>query len=167
MATNMQANSTLLYWCAGQTVACLYHASEALRLGNTLFVSLCAQSAGAEHHADQQSSPDEPPRDSKMSESSTSKLNTVADVDLAETESQVQTECSSLPKITQSNTLLQGQGVSSSLPHVDGMDGIGYWQVAWLYLTSLLKLGEVYEMAGSHEDAMHAFKEGQELVWPW
>lgn len=45
-----------------------------------------------------------------------------------------------------------------------GLEGIGYWQVTWLYLTSLLKLGEVYEVAGSHEDALHAFKEGQELV---
>lgn len=45
-----------------------------------------------------------------------------------------------------------------------GVDGVGYWQVAWLYLTSLLKLGEAYEIAGSHEDAVHAFKEGLELV---
>ena len=45
-----------------------------------------------------------------------------------------------------------------------GVDGVGYWQVAWLYLTSLLKLGEAYETAGSHEDAAHAFKEGLELV---
>ncbi len=45
-----------------------------------------------------------------------------------------------------------------------GVDGVGYWQVTWLYLTSLLKLGEVYEVAGSHEDALHAFREGQELV---
>ena len=46
----------------------------------------------------------------------------------------------------------------------NGIDAVGYWQVAWLYLTSLLKLGEAYEIAGSHEDAMHAFKEGLELV---
>jgi len=45
-----------------------------------------------------------------------------------------------------------------------GVDGVGYWQVTWLYLTSLLKLGEVYEVAGAHEDALHAFREGQELV---
>ena len=45
-----------------------------------------------------------------------------------------------------------------------GLDGVGYWQVLWLYLSSLLRLGEVYEMAGSHEDAVHAFREGQELV---
>ena len=45
-----------------------------------------------------------------------------------------------------------------------GVDGLGYWQVAWLYLTSLLKLGEVYETAGNHEDAAHAFKEGLQLV---
>lgn len=44
------------------------------------------------------------------------------------------------------------------------VERVGYWQVAWLYLTSLLKLGEAYEVAGSHEDAMHAFKEGLELV---
>lgn len=44
------------------------------------------------------------------------------------------------------------------------VEGVGYWQVAWLYLTSLLKLGEAYEVAGSHEDAVHAFKEGLELV---
>ncbi|KAL0042551.1 hypothetical protein WJX79_003322 [Trebouxia sp. C0005] len=36
--------------------------------------------------------------------------------------------------------------------------------VTWLYLTSLLKLGEAYEVAGSHEDALHAFREGQELA---
>ena len=47
---------------------------------------------------------------------------------------------------------------------LSGVDGVGYWQVAWLYLTSLLKLGEAYETAGSHEDAAHAFKEGLELV---
>ena len=124
-------------------------------------MSLSAQSAGAEHHADPQSSHSE--QCSNVSESSASKPSAVADIDLAETESQLQTGCSSLSNTTQS-TLVQGQHISSSLPHVDGLVGIGYWQVAWLYLTSLLKLGEVYEMAGSHEDAMHAFKEGQELV---
>ena len=45
-----------------------------------------------------------------------------------------------------------------------GVEGVGYWQVAWLYLTSLLKLGEAYEVAGSHDDAVHAFKEGLDLV---
>ena len=43
-------------------------------------------------------------------------------------------------------------------------EGVGYWQATWLYLTSLLRLGEAYEAAGSHEDAVHAFKEGSELV---
>ena len=55
-------------------------------------------------------------------------------------------------------------GQSIGATHLSGAEGVGYWQVTWLYLTSLLKLGDVYEVAGSHVDALHAFKEGLELV---
>ena len=57
-----------------------------------------------------------------------------------------------------------GAGSKAGAADQAAVDGVGYWQVAWLYLTSLLKLGEAYEVAGSHEDAVHAFKEGLELV---
>ena len=57
-----------------------------------------------------------------------------------------------------------GAGTKAGAADQAGVGGMGYWQVAWLYLTSLLKLGEAYEIAGSQEDAVHAFKEGLELV---
>ena len=57
-----------------------------------------------------------------------------------------------------------GMGARVGAAEQGWVDGVGYWQVAWLYLTSLLKLGEAYELAGSHEDAVHAFQEGLELV---
>lgn len=86
--------------------------------------------------------------------------------DLAETEARTQTSRSSSAPHTQGTSQVGAteHHKSSILCHTQEAEGPGYWQITWLYLTSLLKLGEVYELAGSHEDASHAFKEGQELV---
>ena len=40
----------------------------------------------------------------------------------------------------------------------------GTWQVTWLYMTCLLRNGELYEQLGAWEDALIAFKEGLVMV---
>lgn len=152
--------------CTGHTAICLYHASEALRLGSSLVTSLYAQTKPATSHSAQHSASDA----SQPHSSYSSQLNAtappgtpVADADLAETEPHIQTDTSSFTNSSHGNSQDPMTGCRNPPQHLPA-EGVGYWQVTWLYLTSLLKLGEVYEMAGSHEDALHAFKEGQELV---
>ena len=122
---------------AGETIPGLYNASEALRLASSLFALMSPERAEPIIDMAQLSAlPPSAPGPSTESFPGS-------------------------PEEEQDPSLSQdtaGQGV------VVGLDGVGYWQVTWLYLTSLLKLGEVYEVAGSHEDAVHAFREGQELV---
>lgn len=146
-----------------------------MRLGNTLFTSLSSANRDEGPHSPQHSACDPAPSHSQEEpESSTDTGSSYLglDADLVEAETSAQTEGS--PSSERSQTGHEPDTAHTSTPHLhqaDALDGIGYWQVTWLYLTSLLKLGEVYDMAGSHEDALHAFKEGQELVCmslaPW
>ena len=124
----------------------------------------------------QHSACDPSPSDSQErpeSSTDTGSSNLGLDADLVEAETSAQAESSPFSEGSQTRGH-EPDTAHTSTPHLhqaDGLDGIGYWQVTWLYLTSLLKLGEVYDMAGSHEDALHAFNEGQELVCmlmePW
>ena len=151
----------------GQTTSALYNASEALRLGSTLFSSLFPDRAAAvtdlaqpsapppssAHQTSLSGPPSHPSHRSPPAQAVVQGSTTDPDTEQAE-DSTLDVEA-----VPTGAAVAQG-GVRGEL----GVDGVGYWQVTWLYLTSLLKLGEVYEVAGSHEDALHAFKEGQELV---
>ena len=160
-------------FAAGLTTSCLYNASEALRLGSSLFSLTSFGTAAATSGPSQPSalplnpstdpndmpnpsvtpkhpespSPSQAPGNALMKNAGVSDSTQDAADDAADAAAQA------------ARTKSRAGGVDQS-----GVDGVGYWQVAWLYLTSLLKLGEVYETAGSHEDAAHAFKEGLELV---
>ena len=46
------------------------------------------------------------------------------------------------------------------------LDTVGWWQTSSVYLASLLQMGELHEMLGAPDDAIHALKEGEELVRP-
>ena len=151
----------------GQITSALYNASEALRLGSTLFLSLSpdraaavtdlAQPSALPSSSSHQPSPSGPP----SHPSHRSPRAQDADEDSATDPDTKQAEESTLDvEAGPTETSVAQEGVRGEV----GVDGVGYWQVTWLYLTSLLKLGEVYEVAGSHEDALHAFTEGQELV---
>ena len=152
---------------SGQTTSALYNASEALRLGSILFSSLSpdraaavtdlAQPSALPSASSHQISPSgplsEPSHRSRPAQDAVQDSTTDPATEQAE-DSTFAAEAGPIEA-----AVAQG-GVRGG----DGADGVGFWQVTWLYLTSLLKLGEVYEVAGSHEDALHAFREGQELV---
>jgi len=151
----------------GQTTSALYNASEALRLGSTLFSSLSPDRAAAvtdlaqpsalppscSHQTSPSGPPSQPSHRSPQAQDAVQDSMTDPDTEQAD-DSVLDVEADLTDK-----AVAQG-----SVRGEVGVDGVGYWQVTWLYLTSLLQLGEVYEVAGSHEDALHAFREGQELV---
>ena len=151
----------------GQPTSALYNASEALRLGSTLFSSLSPDRAAAVTDLARPSAlppssslqtslsgpPSQPSHRSPQSQDAVQDSTTDPDTEQAEAYKLDVEAVSTEPAVAQGG--MRGEV---------GVDGVGYWQVTWLYLTSLLKLGEVYEVAGSHEDALHAFTEGQELV---
>ncbi len=151
----------------GQTTSALYSASEALRLGSTLFSSLSpdraavtalAQPSALPLSSSQQTSPSGAPSQPSH-KSSSSAQDAVKDSMTDPSTEQAEDTTFAVESGPTESAVAQGR-VRGKV----GVDGVGYWQVTWLYLTSLLKLGEVYEVAGSHEDALHAFREGQELV---
>ncbi len=152
----------------GQTISALYNASEALRLGSTLFSSLSPDRAAAVTALDQpsalppssahQTSPSGPPSQPSHKPPPPAQ-DAVQDSTTDPNTEQAEDSTLNVEAVPTEAAVAQG-GVRGEV----GVDGVGYWQVTWLYLTSLLKLGEVYEVAGSHEDALHAFREGQELV---
>jgi len=151
----------------GQTTSALYNASEALRLGSTLFLSLSPNRAAAvtdlaqpsalpsssSHQTSPSGPPPQPSHRSPQAQDAVQDSATDPDTEQAE-------DCTLDVEAVSTEAAVAQGGVRGEV----GVDGVGYWQVTWLYLTSLLKLGEVYEVAGSHEDALHAFREGQELV---
>lgn len=153
---------------AGETTSALYNASEALRLGSTLFSLLALERAAAPTDVGQPSA--------ALSSSSESQDVSADHAGQGQNppQSQKTTEASLGGDTDHMQSAIGPDGMKydAAGPEVaqgpmsgdSGLEGVGYWQVTWLYLTSLLKLGEVYEVAGSHEDALHAFKEGQELV---
>ena len=147
---------------AGETIPGLYNASEALRLASSLFALMSPERADpiidmAQLSALPPSAPGPSTESFPGSPEEEQDPSQSQDTGSAEADSAVFTEGNDSSDISAAG-VAAGQGV------VVGLDGVGYWQVTWLYLTSLLKLGEVYEVAGSYEDAVHAFREGQELV---
>ena len=152
----------------GQITSALYSASEALRLGSTLFSSLSPERAAAvtalpqpsalpsaSLHQNSPSGPPSQPGHKSFPPAQDAVQDSTTDPDTE------QAKASTLDvEDGPTEAAVARGGVRGEV----GVDGVGYWQVTWLYLTSLLKLGEVYEVAGSHEDALHAFREGQELV---
>ena len=156
-------------FAAGQTESSLYNASEALRLSSSLFSLMSSGAGTAPSSQSPSSNPDVNPKEAANSSVSIqqdsdavySNLDT-ADAVMQDAESLSIHEAAenAVPEAAQPSRVRQSLGGAQ----LSGAEGVGYWQVTWLYLTSLLKLGEVYEVAGSHEDAVHAFKEGLELV---
>lgn len=151
----------------GQMTSALYNASEALRLGSTLFSSLSPDRAAAvtdlaqpsalpsssSHQTRPSGAPPQPSRRSPHAPDAVQ--DSIPDPDTTQAENTTLAVEAGPTEVAVVHGGLRGEV---------GVDGVGYWQVTWLYLTSLLKLGEAYEVAGSHEDALHAFREGQELV---
>lgn len=156
---------------AGETTSALYNASEALRLGSTLFSLLAPERAAAPSDVGQPSA----------ASSSSSESQDISADHAGQGQNPPQSQKTSEASLGGGTDHMQsavgpdgmknnaaGPGITQGpMSGEVGLEGVGYWQVTWLYLTSLLKLGEVYELAGSHEDALHAFKEGQELVSAW
>ena len=154
----------------GDTLTGLYNASEALRLSSTLFSSSSIHTKAASQSQAQPSA---------LSETNTPALTAPAGVSELSSNPHSPSQAHGSPQHSSAQAVAadsRGAVHDDSAQTADlvwehgqagvsmSRDGMGYWQVAWLYLTSLLKLGEVYETVGSHEDALHAFKEGQELV---
>ncbi|KAA6417398.1 MAG: cell division-associated BIMB-like, partial [Trebouxia sp. A1-2] len=154
------------YYQDGQMTSALYNASEALRLGSTLFSSLSPDRAAAvtdlaqpsalpsssSHQTRPSGAPPQPSRRSPHAPDAVQ--DSIPDPDTTQAENTTLAVEAGPTEVAVVHGGLRGEV---------GVDGVGYWQVTWLYLTSLLKLGEAYEVAGSHEDALHAFREGQEL----
>ncbi len=147
----------------GQTITSLYHASEALRLGSTLFSLTSPDRAAAATDLAQPSalplSTSDPTLGFREPTEQPQPQDTAQDPMVG-----AETADPAEGPVVAETCAAQNIAGSSAVGVVVGLEGVGYWQVTWLYLTSLLKLGEVYEVAGSHEDAIHAFREGQELV---
>lgn len=155
---------------AGLTIPCLYNASEALRLSSSIFLLMSSGTAATTDNPAQTSAlpsysgtpPDDGPAKTLTDPTPSLPPHIQPDARMKNAD------------ISDSSTEAAGVGTAAPAQAAEartrvgadqgGVEGVGYWQVAWLYLTSLLKLGEAYEVAGSHEDAVHAFREGLQLV---
>ena len=153
------------------TIPCLYNASEALRLGSSLFSLMSPGTAAATSSPSQPSAlPFNPSADpSDVPDPSAKTMEDTQTLSPSQGPANALMKNANVSDISHDaadDAAAQAAGTRFTAGAADqsGVDGVGYWQVAWLYLTSLLKLGEAYETAGSHEDATHAFNEGLELV---